>query len=63
MNKSKAGKGNRTIGVIVSEETYESLKLWAEAKDWSVSQAARNLIEKGLEGEQTTPSTKPKKLS
>jgi hypothetical protein len=57
MNKSKAGKGNRTIGVIVSEETYETLKVWAEEKDWSVSQAARNLIEKGL-SDQTDSSPK-----
>ncbi len=62
MNKSKAGKGNRTIGVIVSEETYESLKLWAETKDWSVSQAARNLIEKGL-GEEHVKPDNPKKQS
>ncbi len=44
----KVGKGNRSIGVIVSENTYEALKELAEEKDWSISQTARNLIEKGL---------------
>ncbi len=47
MNK-KLGKGNRSIGVIVSEDTYEALKELADEKDWSISQTARNLIEKGL---------------
>lgn len=46
---SKVGKGNRSIGVIISEETYENLKDLAEQKDWSISQTARNLIEKALE--------------
>ncbi len=44
----KVGKGNRSIGVIVSEDTYNALLQLAEEKDWSVSQTARNLIEKGL---------------
>jgi hypothetical protein len=55
MNKNKAGKGNRTIGVIIPEETYEALKGWADEKDWSISQAARKLIEKGLNEETIKP--------
>jgi PHD/YefM family antitoxin component YafN of YafNO toxin-antitoxin module len=47
--KSKVGKGNKAIAVIISEDTYEALKLMADVKDWSISQTARNLIEKGLD--------------
>jgi hypothetical protein len=55
----KVGKGNRSIGVIVSEDTYEALKELADVKDWSISQTARNLIEKGLDDE---PQSKTNKL-
>lgn len=42
------GKGNKAITVILSVETYEEVKELAQDKDWSVSQTARNLIEKAL---------------
>lgn len=45
---SKAGKGNKTISAIVPEDVYSKLKDWAESKDWSVSQAVKNLIIQGL---------------
>ncbi len=45
---TKSGKGNKTFSVIVSEKTYADLKKWAKDRDWSVSQAVRNLIEKGM---------------
>jgi predicted CopG family antitoxin len=51
----KSAPGKKTISVIVSEDTYEVLKDWAGEKDWSVSQAARKLIEKGLTEEVTKP--------
>jgi hypothetical protein len=54
----KVGKGNRSIGVIVSEDTYDALKELAEEKDWSISQTARNLIEKGLDDEPQGKTTK-----
>lgn len=46
---TKAGKGNRTVSVIMSEDTYEALRMLAEVKDWSISQTARKLIEQGLD--------------
>ncbi len=46
---TKAGKGNRTVSVIMSEDTYEALRLLAMDKDWSISQTARKLIELGLD--------------
>ncbi len=48
---TRAGKGNRTVSVIMPEETYELLVKWASSKDWSISQAAKNLISKGLQQE------------
>lgn len=51
---SKVGSGNKAITVILSLETYEVLKSWAEIKDWSISQAARNLVESGLVREHNT---------
>jgi len=48
---TRAGKGNRTVSVIMPEETYELLVKWALSKDWSISQAAKNLISKGLQQE------------
>jgi predicted CopG family antitoxin len=45
---TKSGKGNKTFSVIVSEKTYEELKKWAKDRDWSISQAVRNLIEQGM---------------
>lgn len=44
---------NKTISVVVPEEVYNSLKEWAESKDWSISQAAKNLIADGLAKEDT----------
>jgi hypothetical protein len=40
--------GKRTISVILSEDTYESVRGWADLKEWSVSKAASKLIETGL---------------
>jgi hypothetical protein len=48
---TKAGKGNKTVSVIMPEETHELLVRWAKSKDWSISQAAKNLISKGLQQE------------
>lgn len=55
----KVGKGNRSIGVIISEDTYAELMRLAEEKDWSISQTARNLIERGLDDD--NPSSPKKK--
>jgi hypothetical protein len=46
--------GKRTISVILSEDTYESVKSWADLKEWSVSKAASKLIESGLTVETQT---------
>jgi hypothetical protein len=54
---SKAGKGNKTISAIVPEDVYSKLKDWADSKDWSVSQAVKNLIIQGLD-DQTDSSPK-----
>lgn len=45
----RVGKGKKPVTVILAEDTYEALKLLADARDWSLSQAARNLIEHGLD--------------
>lgn len=43
-------------------DVYELLKMWAESKDWSVSQAAKNLIVDALNRELSSqPPTKNKK--
>ena len=46
--------GKRTISVILSEDTYNSVKNWADLKEWSVSKAASKLIESGLTVESQT---------
>ncbi len=51
--------GNKTISVVIPQEVYDSLKDWAESKDWSMSQAAKNLIVRGL-GEESSPPEKKK---
>jgi hypothetical protein len=48
---SKVGKGNKAISVIMPEEIYDVLKQWADSRDWSVSQAAKNLIINALDRE------------
>lgn len=48
---SKIGKGNKAVSVIMPLDIYELLKMWAESKDWSVSQAAKNLIVDALNRE------------
>ncbi len=45
---SRTGKGSKTVSVILPEEIQAELIKYAKAKDWSVSQAAKNLITKGL---------------
>lgn len=53
------GAGNKAFTVILPIASYEQLMEWAESKDWKLSQAARNLIEDGLDrvalGEEPTP--------
>lgn len=39
----------RTISSVISKETKERLKKYADSKGWSMSQAAGILIEKGLD--------------
>jgi hypothetical protein len=50
--------GKKTISVIVPEETYAAVKLWADSKEWSLSKAALRLIETALEHESSEPPTK-----
>jgi hypothetical protein len=45
---SRTGKGSKTVSVILPEEIQAELIKYAKAKDWSVSQAAKNLIIRGL---------------
>lgn len=59
---SKIGKGNKAVSVIMPVDVYELLKMWAESKDWSVSQAAKNLIVDALNRElNSEPATNSKK--
>lgn len=60
MSNSKVGKGNKAVGVILPLEVYESLKLWAKKRDWSVSQAARNII-MDVVAEDESEASPPKK--
>jgi hypothetical protein len=39
----------KTISVVIPQEAYEELKDFAESKDWTLSNAAKNLIVEGLE--------------
>jgi hypothetical protein len=39
----------KTISVIIPQEAYDELKAFAESKDWTLSNAAKNLIVEGLE--------------
>lgn len=43
--------GKKTFSVNVPDELYESIKRWAESKEWSVSKAAWKLMEVGLKVE------------
>lgn len=56
---TKAGKGNKTVSVILPEEVYQQLKQWAQSKDWSVSQAGKNLIMEGLSKKETSQNPQP----
>lgn len=38
----------KSFSVTLPQGTYEILKEWAAAKDWNVSQAARNIIAERL---------------
>jgi hypothetical protein len=40
--------GKKSFSVTLPQGTYEILKEWAAAKDWNVSQAARNIIAERL---------------
>lgn len=58
----KPAPGTKTVSVIMPIDVYESLKTWAETKDWSMSQAAKNLIVDALGRELSSqPPTKNKK--
>lgn len=60
---SKAvGEGNKAFTVILPIKTYEELARWAETKDWKLSQAARNLIEDGLDRIAVGDEPIPRKL-
>jgi hypothetical protein len=39
----------KTISVVIPQEAYEELKVFAQSKDWTLSNAAKNLIVEGLE--------------
>jgi hypothetical protein len=39
----------KTISVVIPQEAYEELKAFAGSKDWTLSNAAKNLIVEGLE--------------
>jgi hypothetical protein len=45
----RVGKGKKPLTVILSEDTYDAMKMVAEHMDWSISQTARNLIERALD--------------
>lgn len=53
--------GKKTFSVNVPDELYDSLKRWAEQKEWSVSKAAWKLIEIGLTTENQTEDKTPKR--
>jgi hypothetical protein len=54
--------GKKSISVIISDDLYEAVKTWAEMKEWSLSKAARRLIEIGFDTEMGTPkATQPTK--
>jgi hypothetical protein len=55
---AKKLSGKRTISVILSEDTYESVRSWADSKEWSVSKTASKLIESGLIVETQTEKAK-----
>ncbi len=57
----KSAPGTKTVSVIMPIDVYESLKTWAETKDWSISQAAKNLIVDALGKELGSPSPKKSK--
>jgi hypothetical protein len=46
--------GKKSISVIIPEDLYEAIKSWAETKEWSLSKAARKLIEIGFDTEMGT---------
>jgi rRNA-processing protein FCF1 len=52
---------NKTISVVIPQEVYDELKDWAESKDWSMSQAAKNLIIDGLKKEWGKNDAAPEK--
>lgn len=52
--------GKKSISVIIPEDLYEAIKSWAETKEWSLSKAARKLIEIGFDKE-TGTTRKPVK--
>lgn len=61
--------GKKSFTVIVSEDLYDAVKAWADMKEWSLSKAARRLIEIGFDtevgGNKPTPTkrnTKSRKL-
>jgi hypothetical protein len=41
--------GKKSVSVTMPMETYESIKSWADEKEWSVAKASFKLIEMGLE--------------
>jgi hypothetical protein len=55
----------KSFSITVPLAVYDRLKRWAEARDWNVSQAARNLIIDGLdrdsEAEASAATKKPKR--
>jgi hypothetical protein len=43
--------GKKSLSVILPEEFYKAVKAWAEQKEWSLSKAARRLMEIGFDTE------------
>jgi hypothetical protein len=41
--------GKKSVSVTMPVETYESIKSWADEKEWSIAKASFKLIEMGLE--------------
>lgn len=60
-NEMPVSPDKKSFSVTVPLAIYERLKQWAEAKDWNVSQAARNLIINGLDRESETEAPKKPK--
>jgi hypothetical protein len=48
MKRNRQKPANLGIAVKVTSETFDEVSAFARDREWSISQAARHLIEKGL---------------